>query len=210
VTLRLLATAAGSTTAQLRVTAANDALRSNDFASLLLVAAEGADLVATASAEPRTLAPGASTTATFTLSNQGPASTADARLTLEIPAGLTITTMALENTRCIAVTSGLDCGPDALLAGGIARVTLTLRAEVAGTFLVNAAGSSSRPELEPASNLALLTLSVAAPTRPATGAGGGNGGGGGGSLPPAMLLGLAALWLARASGRPRAVQARAK
>jgi len=56
VTLRLLATAAGNTTAQLRVTAANDALRSNDFASLLLVAAEGSDLVATASAEPRTLA----------------------------------------------------------------------------------------------------------------------------------------------------------
>jgi hypothetical protein len=211
VTLRLLATAAGNTTAQLRVTAANDALRSNDFASLLLVAAEGSDLVATASAEPRTLAPGASTTAIFTLANQGPANAVDARLTLEIPAGLTVTTMALENTRCIAVTSvGLDCGPDALLAGGIARVTLTLRAEVAGTFLINAAGNSSRPELEPASNLASLTLTVAVPTRPATGGGGGNGGGGGGSLPPAMLLGLAALWLARASRRPRAVQARAK
>ena len=101
VTLRLLATTAGNTTAQLRVTSANDALRSNDSATLLLVAAEGADLVVSATAEPLTFAPGATTTATFSLANLGPASTVDARLGIEIPAGLSVTATTVENSSCV-------------------------------------------------------------------------------------------------------------
>jgi len=208
VTLRVLATTAGTTTALVRVTAANDALRSNDSTTIQLQAAEGTDLALLASADPLLLETGATTSATFVVENRGPVAVSDARLGLTIPAGLSITQQTVENTTCAAVTNGLACGPVALAAGASARVILTLRADSAGSAVILAQSSSSTPELQPANNDAEISLTVRSPPAPSTGT---TGGGGGGRMPPELLLGLA-LWGAARARRQRnkAAQARAK
>jgi hypothetical protein len=209
VTLRLQLGAAGTATVGLRVSAANDGLATNNTASLQLQAAEGADLAVTASATPQSLVLNETSVATFMMENRGPAAASDARMTLTIPAGLSVLQQTGENTVCATVTNGLSCGPSALAAAGTARVTLTLRGDVAGSQTIAASVSSSASELQVADNTAQLTLTVTAPAPvvtppPATPAPKG----GGGRMAPELLAGLAMLWLAQRARR--SAQARSK
>ncbi|MEO6184695.1 MAG: M12 family metallo-peptidase [Steroidobacteraceae bacterium] len=196
VVLRLQLSAAGAATVGLRVSASNDGLATNNATNLQLQAADGTDLAVTASATPLTLQPDATAVATFVMENRGPAAPGDARLSLTIPAGLSVLQQTSENTVCATVTNGLSCGPSAIAVGGTVRVTLTLRGDVAGSQTVAAAGSSSAPELQAVDNTAQLTLTVASAlpvvTPPAATPAPK---GGGGAMPPALLA-MLALWTA--------------
>ena len=208
-TLRVQVAAAGTGNIGLLVSAANDGLSTNNSATIQLQAAEGADLAVTASANPPSLLIGATSVATFVMENRGPAAPTDARLSLTIPAGLSVLQHADENTVCATVTNGLSCGPSALAVAGTARVTLTLRGDVAGSQTIAAAVSSSAPELQATDNTAQLTLTVTAappvvtppPSTPTPK-------GGGGRMAPELLAGLAMLWLALRARR--GAQARSK
>ena len=208
VTLRVLAPTVGSASAALRLTAANDALRSNDVSTIQFQVADGTDLALTGMADTLALDIGGTSTATFDIENRSGATAADARISVTIPVGLTATIQSTVGTVCAPVTEGITCGPTALTVGATARVVLSLRADAAGSHVISAGASSSRPELVPADNTAAVTLTVRSPTPPPSPpATTGGGKGGGGSMTLDLLAGLA-LWsslalrrrCARASG----------
>jgi hypothetical protein len=202
VTLRLLATTAGASAISARVSATNDGLATNNATTLQLNAAEGLDVGAAISADPSTLIVGANSTATFTLSNLGPATADDARLSITLPNGLTLLQQTPDGLVCATVTAGLSCGPMTLAAGAAARVVLVLRTDLSGSRTLDAVASTSRPELQTGNDRAQLTLVVNAvpvvPPAPKSG--------GGGAIAP---LGLAALLLLRGGLNRRRCRRRA-
>jgi Metallo-peptidase family M12/Domain of unknown function DUF11 len=176
VTLRVLASAAGSSTASLRVTASNDGLASNNTASIQFLADSGTDLVIGASGSAATLNIGESLTATFTVENRGPAAVTDARLSLNVPTSLAVTQLTTEAISCATVTTGLGCGPIALAVGATARVVLSLRAASSGIASITGNLTATRAELQPTNNTGLISVTVNAPpavTPPPSSSGGG-------------------------------------
>jgi hypothetical protein len=194
VDLQVLASMVGTSTVTLRLTASNDALRTNDGATLQLNAEEGTDLALTATGNPLAVLTGSTTTATFSVENRGALPVTDARLELRIPTSLAITQQVVDGFVCAAVTGGLSCGPLPLDAAATARVTLTLRGDATGNAAVTADLDASRPDTVPSNNSARLDFVVSAtpPTSP-----GSSGGGGGGGCSPLAITGLALLWLGR-------------
>lgn len=198
----------GTVSANLRLSAANDGLASNDSRSLRLAFAPGADMAAGATLDAAGITVGGGVNAVFTLDNRGPADVTDARLVITLPASLALTAQTVEGITCTPVSEGLTCGPLAMAAGTAARVTLALRGDATGSFTLGAVASASAPEILPADNAVQRSLQVNAVPVPNPGtSGGGSGGGGGGSLPAAALVLLAGLAAARARRQVRAAGA---
>lgn len=196
VTFRVQGSTAGTAVGTLRVLSSNDGLASNDSRTLRLTFAPGTDLAAGMTLDNSSITAGGTVNAAFTLDNRGPTAVGDARLAITLPANLVLQSQTVEGLTCAPVTEGLTCGPQALAVGATARVNLVLRGDVAGSFDISAAASSSAPEIQPSDNSVQRTLQVNAvpSTNPGTGAStGGSGGGGGGSLPAAPLLLLVAM-----------------
>lgn len=210
VTFRVLAPSAGAPAVQLRVLANNDALASNNTRSLILRVSQGADLALTGTLDRSAAVVGENLSAVFTLQNGGPADVTDARLSITLPAGLTLVQQTAEGVVCAVVTAGLTCGPQPLAAGGTLRATLTLRADTPGSVTIGSQASASTPEVQPADNQLQQTVTVNAVPAPAGpgSSGGGSGGGGGGALSGLSLGVLGALCALHAVRRQRAAAAK--
>ncbi len=165
----------------------------------------GVDFVLTAAPTSFTAVMGDEVTAVLTLENRGPAAVSDARLTVQIPAGLALVRQTPEGITCVPVTEGLTCGPQPLTAGASVRLTLALRADVAALQLLSAQASASAPDTASANNQTQLQFTVNRPPGASPAAGGG---GGGGRWSGAMLAFLAALAAMAALGRQRVAAAK--
>jgi uncharacterized repeat protein (TIGR01451 family) len=193
VIFRVQGTNAGIVSTSLRVLSDNDGLASNNLRTLRLRFAPGADMAAGLTLDTPGITVGGVVNAVITLDNRGPADVTDARVVITLPAGLTLQSQTVEGLTCASVTEGLTCGPQALANGGTGRLNLVLRGDVAGTFTLSAAASSSAPEIQSADNLVQRTVQVNAVPVTNPGTSGGGGSGGGGSLPAGVLAMLAAL-----------------
>jgi uncharacterized repeat protein (TIGR01451 family) len=216
VTFRVLSQTAGTPNVQLRISAGNDGLSTNNTRSVRLRIAQGADLAMDGTLDRSTVVVGETIAAEIRLLNSGPADVTDARVAVTLPAGLTLLQHTDEGVICAPVTAGLTCGPQPLAAGASMSVSLSLRADATGSLAISSEASSSAPELQGANNLLQQTLAVNAVTPPSgsgssgggAGSGGGGGGGGGGSLSGLALGALAALATLRAARRQRAAAAK--
>ena len=213
VTFRVLAQTAGTPNVQLRISASNDGLSTNNTRSVRLRIAQGTDLALDGTVDRSTVVVGETIAAEITLQNGGPADVTDARLAVTVPAGLTLLQHTADGVVCAPVTAGLTCGPQPLAAGASMSVSLSLRADATGGFMIHTEASSSAPELQPASNALEQTVTANAVTPPAgsgsSGGGGGtSGGGGGGALSSLALGALATMAALRAARRQRAAAAK--
>lgn len=205
-TLRVQYDTPVSGTLQLRVSAGNDGLSSNDRATMQIDAAPGADLALTPVTGTQTALTGEDISTVLTLENRGPAAAGDARLTVQIPAGLQLVQNTPDGLTCVPVTEGLTCGPQALAAGSTARLTLTLRASVAASYVLTAQASASPPDMLASNNQSTVQYNVNGP--PGSGTASGGGGGGGGEWSTALLLLLACLTLLASRRRQRVAAAK--
>jgi len=196
VTLSLTGHAVGTETLIGTVFSANDEAPGNNTVTVQVVTDPIADLAASVSATPSSLVVGDDTTVTATLTNAGPAAAADARLSIDVPSGLTIGSFEGAGLSCLAGANSVSCSPVALAANDSRSLTLTLRAATAGTRTIGALALSSAIDPVSANNSASVTLTISAtdgggspnPSPPSSGA---SGGGGGGSLPLPWLAALA-------------------
>lgn len=199
-TVRVQYDAPTSGVAQLRVFAGNDGLSTNDRTTMQINAAPGADLALAVTGAQAALI-GEDISTVLTLENHGPAAATDARLTVQIPAGLQLVQSAPDGLTCAPVTEGLTCGPQPLAAGGSGRLTLTLRASVAASYVLAAQASASPPDMLASNNQVTVQYNISAP--PGSGSASGGGGGGGGQWSIALLLMLTLLTLLESRRRQR-------
>lgn len=199
VTLSLTGHAIGTETLNATVFAGNDEAPGNNTVSVQVITDPIADLAATLTATPASLVVGDDTTLTATMSNRGPFDTADARLSIDVPTGLTIGAIEAGGLGCNAGANSVSCNPVALAANESRSVTVTLRAATAGAPTVSALALSSALDRDSANNSASALLTIVAagggggpPTSPPPSSGASGGGGGGGmSLPLLAALALA-------------------
>jgi len=205
VTFRVLAQTVGTPNVQLRVIATNDGLATNNTRSLPLRVALGADLALSGTLDRSTVLVGENISAVLTLQNRGPADATDARITVTLPAGLTLLSQSGEGVACAPVTAGVTCGPQLLISGGTMSATLMVRADATGNLAISSRASASAPELLATDNELQQTITVNAVPPPAGNGttGGGSSGGGGGALSALALGALAALAALSATRRQR-------
>ncbi|MGB5622160.1 MAG: M12 family metallo-peptidase [Gammaproteobacteria bacterium] len=134
-------------------------------------------------------------TATATLgvtnSNVGPASAVV--VTVDAPAGLTITGGNPSSGSCSAVASRLTCQIPSIAAGANASVAVNVSADQSGGYTLLASVSAAEPDLDSSDNTSSKNYNI---SQQAPAGGGDGSGGGGGTTGPAFLL-LAVLALAR-------------
>jgi uncharacterized repeat protein (TIGR01451 family) len=152
----------------------------------------------TSSSSGATAVTGDDIAAVLVLENRGPAAVTDARLTVQVPAGLRLVQQSAEGMVCAPVTEGLTCGPLPLAAGTSTRLALTLHAEAAGTLVLAAQASASAPDTSGTNNQVQLQYTVSNPPGAVKAAGGG-----GGRWSVLMLAVLAALCAVVALRRQR-------
>lgn len=209
VTLALTGRVFGTETLSGYVYAANDGSPGNNAASVQIVTDPVADLAASIAATPASLAPGDDTRLTVTISNAGPGDAADARLSIDVPAGFTVG--AIDTTlACSAGANRVSCEPAALAMGETRSLAFTAQATTTGSRTFSALVLSSAIDPNDADNSASATLTVSdggttpEPPPPSSGANGGGGGGGGGAILPGWLAALALALAARLSRSRRA------
>lgn len=199
VTLSLTGHALGTETLNATVFAANDEAPGNNSVSVQVVTDPIADLGVILTATPASLVAGDDTTLNVTMTNAGPDAATDARLSIDIPTGITVGTVEADGLSCLASANSVSCSPVALAVGESRSATVTARAATAGARSISALALSSAIDPDNADNSASVLLTISAsgggggPPTPPPPSSGASGGGGGGSL---SLLLLAALALA--------------
>jgi MipA family protein len=207
VEMSLVAGATGNSQAAVRVSAQNDALPTNNVATLRLVSNPGADLAVSVSFEPTTrmVQQGETATARILVRNFGLSAATDAKLTVSTDAGLIAQAGTGSGLACTTASGVVTCSPASIAAGASVELVLPLvaAASTSGTqrlFLRVLSDALTDPQ--PGNNEATGSIAVTVPppiTPPIQPAQSG-GGGGGGSL-DLPLLGLLAAGAALATAR---------
>lgn len=212
ITLALTGRSAGTETLAANVFAADDGTLGNNSTTVEIVTAPVADLATTVSVTPATLAAGEDARFSVTMRNLGPSVTSDARLSIDIPAGLTVHTIDAGLLSCTVSANSISCDPQLLAPDDLRVVNFTARADATGSHAVTAVALTAAIDPVSTNNSASAALTVTGgdsgsgpvtpPPPPSSGAS--SGGGGGGALPP-WLLGLlgAALLFRRRLRAPR-------
>lgn len=190
ITLNLTPQQAGTPTLAVALSAANDGSAGNNTAQVSFTVDPSADLDVAVVAAPPSFVAGGTTQLTATVRHLAGDPVADARLTFEVPDGLTITAVGANALGCALQGSTLACSPTALNAGATQSVALTLSATVAGSRLLRATIAANVGDPATANNAAQATVETTAPQVTVSASGGGGGGGGGGSLGVGSLLAL--------------------
>ncbi|MGD9597233.1 MAG: M12 family metallo-peptidase [Steroidobacteraceae bacterium] len=211
ITLSLTGRVLGTETLMGNVFAAGDGSPGNDNASVEIITAPLADLATSVSATPAALAVGDDSRFAVTMSNLGPSVTSDARLSIDIPTGLTVHTIDAGTLGCTVNAHSVSCDPLLLAPGDTRRVNFTARADAAGTFTVTAVALTAAVDPVSGNNAASASVTVTgggstppAPPPPASGA---TSGGGGGALSPWLLALLAAAAMRRCGRRTQPMTA---
>ena len=208
ITLSLTGNAIGTETLTADVMAIDDGAVANDTASVEIVTAPLADLATTAAVSPASLVAGGDAQFAVAMTNKGPSVTSDARLSIDIPAGITVSGIDAGGLACAVSANSISCDPQLVADGDARTVRFTVRTSTAGNFTVTAVALTAAIDPESANNSASATLAVTAagggpttppPPPPPPTSGASSGGGGGGSFPVALLLFLALAHAARAA-----------
>jgi hypothetical protein len=193
ITLNLTPQQAGSATLAVALTAANDAVAGNDNAQVGFTVDPSADLDVAVSAAPASFTSGGSTQFTATVRHLGGDPATDARLSFEVPEGLTVTAVGTNGLGCSLQGATLACTSTALTAGATQSVALTLTSTAAGSRTVRATVAATLGDPVTANNSAQAAVETTLQQVVVAGSGGGAGGGGG-ALGYGSLLVLLGLW----------------
>jgi hypothetical protein len=219
ITLSLTGQVIGTETLFANVMAMNDGSPANDSASVGIVTAPLADLATTVNTAPSSLTAGGDARFTVTMTNLGPSVTSDARLSIDVPAGLAVNSIDAGSLACAASANSISCDPLLLAANDARTVVFTARTGTAGSFTVTAVALTAAVDPVSANNAASATLTVTAgsgggsgpttpPSPPTSGAS--SGGGGGGSLSWLLLVALALARAAQAMTTSRSLASTAR
>jgi uncharacterized repeat protein (TIGR01451 family) len=135
---------------------------------------------------------GGSGTLNAELRNLGPHGAANAKLTVTLPAGFTLSGIA--PSPCTLDASTLSCQVANLAVGGTASIAMPFTVGASGVLNVSAAGTSSSLDVDATNSTATATINVVAPTT------GGDSGSGGGAVGLWTLLAMLG-WAFRSSLR---------
>jgi Ca2+-binding RTX toxin-like protein len=126
------------------------------------------NLKVTLAAASPTVAPGATDDITATVSNLGGAGSLQTRVTIALPATMTLVgPPAYEIGSGCTGTQQIDCFLDYLANGASTTIRFALRAGGSGTQSITASASGDR-ESDPSDNAATLSIQVVSPTGPPT------------------------------------------
>lgn len=154
---------------------------------------DGADLSVAATA-PGSASVGAPVSATFTVSNSGPASAAAVLLSYQASAGTTVSSVSATAGSCTSTSSGLvSCTLGNLAANATAAVTITATASAVGSMSASATVTSDTPDPVTANGSASSTTTVSASSSSSSAGSSSSGGGGGGSVSVDLVVALALL-----------------
>jgi hypothetical protein len=139
----------------------------------------------------------------FSISNRAPIEAAGVRVTIELPAGVSVQSASLSEAACTTTTGRIECSIGALAAGATVNGQATLMASSSGTAALLATVSGDYVDPNGANDSVQLSIQVSG-SAPATSQAATDAGGGGGGSMSWLLLGLAALRGLRrkAAGRP--------
>ena len=208
ITLSLTGQVIGTETLFADVMTLNDGTAANDSTSVDIVTAPLADLATTVSVAPASLTAGDDARFTVTMMNRGPSITSDARLSIDVPAGLAVSAIDAGGLACTVSANSISCDPLLLAVNDSRTVVFTARTGTAGGFTVTAVSLTAAVDPDSSNNAASVALTVT------TGSGGGpttppppptsgatSGGGGGGKLSWLLLAALALALGTRAARR---------
>lgn len=196
VTLSLRGRQTGSAVATFTLDASNDAVAGNDSRTATFVIEPSADLSVSLSASPARFNAGGTSQVTATVRHLGGDPVGDARLTLTVPASLTVTAVGANALGCTLSAGAVLCGPVPLAPSAVETVTFAVTGNEPGSRQVVAGVASAVGDPAAGNDSAQVQLTVDAPSSAGgSGAGTGSGGGGGGAL--GALSALALLGLAR-------------
>jgi photosystem II stability/assembly factor-like uncharacterized protein len=142
------------------------------------------------------VAAGAQTSFTFTVTNRGRFDATSIRLQAQLDGAATGISATSSNGSCTVVASSITCNADVLRKDATLTVNLSGTAPAQGTLRADATVSARQPDSSSSNNSASSTLTVTSASAPSTG-GGGGGGGGGGAVSGFLLWVLALLCVQR-------------
>ena len=191
IALNLTAQQSGTATVNVALSSSNDAVSSNNSGSIAIGIDPSADMVVTLSASPTSFTSGGTSTLTATVRHAAGDPVTDARLTLTLPAELSVTAVGTNALGCSLQSAAVTCTGTALTSGNSQSVAITVTGTVAGSRTVSAAVSATLGDPATGDNSAQASLQVQAQGGSSGGQSGG--GGGGGRLLGADLAALLAL-----------------
>ncbi len=146
----------------------NDPELANNKANASFKATPSADLGVSDSVEPRTTLAGSQVTYSLTVTNHGPDTATQSKLTDTLPAGVAAANAFTSQGSC-TTTSGLECKLGTILKGSSAKVTLTanVAGNTTGVLTDKAHTEAEQVDAELANNTASASFEiVAAPPAP--------------------------------------------
>jgi MYXO-CTERM domain-containing protein len=177
ITLSLTGRQLGSRALTGTLTATNDAVPGNNSVTVTVNTERVIDLAATVAASPPSVNVGESVTATVRLRNLSTDTAPDARLSIDVPAGLSLGTVSGGGLPCTTPSaSSVSCGPASLAGGAESTVTVTLNATQSGTRTITAVALSSAIDPDTANDSSQASITVIGPTNSSASSGSGGGG----------------------------------
>ncbi|HEX7116384.1 MAG TPA: M12 family metallo-peptidase [Steroidobacter sp.] len=174
-----------------RVFADNDSTTSDNSGEGRITIDPEADLELTVDA-PESVRTDASFAVQFSISNRAPIEAAGVRITIELPASVSVQSASLSAAACNVTTGQIECSIGTLAAGATVTGEATLIASSSGTAALLATVSGDYVDPNGANDSVQLSIAVSGGA-PATSEAASDGGSGGGGSMSWLLLGLAAL-----------------
>lgn len=126
----------------------------------ILVGNPNADLSITKTSTKSTWVVNDTITYHLTVSNAGPATATGVKVVDSIPAGTKFVSAAATQGSCAFATPKVTCNLGTLATGGLATVTLKVKATAAGTIVNSASVSANEPDPTPANSASSVTITV--------------------------------------------------
>ncbi|HUQ11537.1 MAG TPA: hypothetical protein VM146_14585 [Steroidobacteraceae bacterium] len=175
---------------------------SNNRVTVQAASVARADLAVTPVPGSRSVVRNAAVSLGLTASNTGPTLAPNARVTITMPAGITLTSSTTTLGACTGATQVI-CTLGSMPNGATATITLNGTATASGNAVIEAVIASDAVDAAATNNTGNATFGISEPA-PAGGSGGSSGGGGGGGRFDWLLVGLLGmLAAARLAGQHR-------
>jgi uncharacterized repeat protein (TIGR01451 family) len=180
----------------------SDVDTSNNTASVQFQSMALSDLAASITA-PATATTGQSFSYAANVTNAGPNTAGDVKVTMQLANGLVVGTVTSSRGTCSTTSATISCMLDALATGDSVTIAITASASSAATYATTISASTQALDEVSGNNSASASTQVSVSTPPPAPSGGSSGGssgkassgGGGGSSSLALLLALSLLHL---------------
>lgn len=191
----------GANDVAIQVSASNEAQTGNNSSAATIEIEPEADLGVTLQA-PTSTSTGTAFNVSLTATNLSPNVARNVMVTIDLPAGVTASSVTLTGASCTVQSASVSCLLSSLTSGATVTGTASLTASTGGTALLQARLGGSYVDPVASNNSASASVNVIASatttSQPAS-----SGGGGGGSTSPLLLGGLLVLLGLKKRRRPR-------